>query len=150
MCQLTRSRNSEKKHGEDIESCLALHKALPSLRAVFDPANFIQCGVNTLEAWSALREYVDYLHIKDALADGTIVPAGKGLGHIPEIIADYSERGGSVVTLEPHLKVFSGLSELEGGETDKVSINTYRTNDEAFDAATSALKGILKSIGGIL
>ena len=136
--------NEKKIFGENIENCLAIHKAIPSIRAVFDPANFIQCGVNTLEAWEALKDYVDYLHIKDALPDGTIVPAGNGIGNISAIASDYLARGGSVMTLEPHLKVFSGLSELEaGGESLKAMKNIYRSNDEAFDAAVIALKNIL-------
>ena len=140
--------NEKKIFGEDTRSCVAIHKALPKIKAVFDPANFIQCGVNTLEAWSALREYVDYVHIKDALADGTVVPAGEGLGNIKEILTDYVSIGGSVMTLEPHLKVFSGLSELENGESVKTGVTVYRSNDEAFDAACSALKNILTDIGG--
>ena len=142
--------NEKKIFGENIENCLAIHKALPKIKAVFDPANFIQCGVDTLEAWNALRDYVDYLHIKDSLADGTIVPAGEGLGNIPVILKDYISRGGSVMTLEPHLKVFSGLSELESGEALKMGIKTYASNDEAFDAACSALRTVLNNIGGNL
>lgn len=138
--------NEKKIFGENVENCLAIHKALPKIRAVFDPANFIQCGVDTMEAWLALREYVDYLHIKDSLSDGTIVPAGMGIGNIAKITADYLSRGGEVMTLEPHLKVFSGLSDLEaGGESVKMMKNIYRSNDEAFDAAVSALKTILES-----
>ena len=139
--------NEKNIFGENIENCLAIHKALPDIKAVFDPANFVQCGVDTLEAWRALRPYVDYLHIKDALADGTVVPAGKGMGNVEAIVSDYLANGGSVMTLEPHLKVFSGLSELEaGGETLKTMGNVYKTNDEAFDAAVSALKNILSRI----
>ena len=140
--------NEKRIFGENIEGCLAIHKALPKIKAVFDPANFIQCGVDTLEAWNALRGYVDYVHIKDSLADGTIVPAGEGLGNIPAILTDYISRGGSVMTLEPHLKVFSGLSELESGESVKTGIKTYSSNDEAFDAACFALNTILNNIGG--
>ncbi|MBE6667353.1 MAG: sugar phosphate isomerase/epimerase [Ruminococcaceae bacterium] len=153
FCELTPDHiilcheNEKNIFGENTESCLAIHKALPKIKAVFDPANFIQCGVNTLEAWSVLRDYVDYIHIKDALADGTVVPAGEGLGNIPCILTDYVSRGGSVMTLEPHLKVFSGLSELENGESVKTGVKVYASNDEAFDAACSALNSILKRIG---
>lgn len=142
--------NEKKIFGENIENCLDIHRALPRIRAVFDPANFIQCGVDTLEAWAALRDYVDYVHIKDALSDGTVVPAGKGLGHIPEILTDYIGKGGSVMTLEPHLKVFSGLSALENGESVKMEARIYASNDEAFDAACFALNSILNTIGGNL
>ena len=142
--------NEKKIFGENIENCLAIHKALPKIKAVFDPANFVQCGIDTLDAWNALSGYVDYVHIKDAIADGNNVPAGEGLGNIPAILTDYISRGGSVMTLEPHLKVFSGLSALENGEEVKTGIKTYSSNDEAFDAAYTSLNAILNNIGGLL
>ena len=45
--------------------------------------------------------YVEYLHIKDALAGGQVVPAGKGDGHVPEILRRYRAQGGRVLTVEP-------------------------------------------------
>ncbi len=137
--------NEKDIFGETPDQCLAVHRALPSIRAVFDPANFIQCGVDTSAAWEEMKPYVKYLHIKDAAADGTVVPAGKGLGQLPEIIGDYLARGGEVMTLEPHLTVFEGLSALENGAVSvKAEKMVYRTQDEAFDAAANALKAILK------
>ena len=135
--------NEKEIFGENTENCLWLHRAFPRLRAVFDPANFVQCGVDTAKAWEALREYVDYLHIKDAVADGTVVPAGKGIGNVPMIVGDYLSRGGEVMTLEPHLFDFTGLSALENGKSLKLGISVYKDNDEAFDAAVSALKSIV-------
>ena len=38
----------------------------PNLKAVFDPANFVQCGQDTLEAYELLKPYIVYMHIKDA------------------------------------------------------------------------------------
>ena len=52
------------------------------------------------------------MHIKDALPDGSVVPAGKGIGHLPELLRAYSAKGGEAVTLEPHLRVFDGLKDL--------------------------------------
>ena len=80
--------------GDTAARCAELHHALPALHAVFDPANFVQCGEDAAAAWRLLRPYVRYLHIKDALPDGSVVPAGCGAGHIPEILADYAARGG--------------------------------------------------------
>ena len=139
--------NEKEIFGENTENCLWLHRTFPRLRAVFDPANFVQCGVDTLTAWSVLREYVDYLHIKDAVADGTVVPAGMGIGNVPAIVGDYLARGGDMMTLEPHLFDFTGLSALENGKSVKLGISAYKDNDEAFDAAASALKTIIGTIG---
>ena len=139
--------NEKDIFGENAENCLALHEAFPRLRAVFDPANFVQCGVDTKKAWQMLRDHVEYLHIKDAIADGTVVPAGMGLGNVPFIVRDYLARGGNVMTLEPHLFDFTGLSALENGKVTSLGISPYRDNDEAFDAAADALKKILNEIG---
>ena len=138
--------NEKKIYGETPEKCLQIIKALPKIRAVFDPANFVQCGVDTLKAWEMLKPYVEYVHIKDANEEGTVVPAGMGLGNIPTILKDYFARGGEVMTLEPHLHLFAGLDKLEDGESLKAGVRTYRDNDEAFDAGVAALKDILATI----
>ncbi|MBQ8418819.1 MAG: TIM barrel protein [Clostridia bacterium] len=138
--------NEKDIFGENAENCLALHEAFPRLRAVFDPANFVQCGVDTKKAWEVLKNYVEYLHIKDAVLDGTVVPAGRGLGNVPYIVKEYLSRGGEVMTLEPHLFDFTGLSALENGKVTSLGISHYRDNDEAFDAASEALKTILSEI----
>ncbi len=130
--------------GDIAPRCLTLHKALPELRAVFDPANFIQSGQATLPAWELLAPYVEYMHIKDALSDGSVVPAGCGEGCLPQLLAAYAAQGGCKLTLEPHLTVFDGLKELEeAGNTSHVGLYTYPSADAAFDAAVAALREIL-------
>ncbi len=152
LCELTPDsitlchENEKKIYGETPEKCLQILKAFPKMRAVFDPANFVQCGVDTLKAWEMLKPYVEYVHIKDANEEGTVVPAGYGLGNIPTILKDYFARGGEVMTLEPHLHLFAGLDKLEDGESLKPGVRTYRDNDEAFDAGVCALKDILANI----
>lgn len=135
--------NEKDIFGENAENCLWLHENFPRLRAVFDPANFVQCGVDTKKAWEKLHVYTGYLHIKDAVSDGTVVPAGMGLGNVPDIVEEYLAKGGEVMTLEPHLFAFTGLSALENGASVKFGISAYRDNDDAFDAAANALKKIL-------
>lgn len=135
--------NEKGIYGDTADRCLDIHRQLPALRAVFDPANFIQCGQDTLAAWKLLAPYVTYLHIKDALPDGRVVPAGKGEGHVPEILAAYRAQGGEMLTLEPHLAVFSGLDQLEHGEKSVVDPYAYPTQRAAFDAAVEALKALL-------
>lgn len=136
--------NEKDIYGDTIDRCLQIHKALPELKCILDPANFIQCGQDPLEGWNALRTYIHYLHIKDAMEDGSVVPAGKGIGRLPAILAAYVVQGGTAVTIEPHLTVFDGLKDLErGGNTSEVGRYTYASNDEAFDAACMALKELL-------
>lgn len=130
--------------GDTAARCLEIHRALPSLKAVFDPANFIQCGEDTLKAYEALKDYIYYLHIKDAAADGAVVPPGDGIGNIAELILRYRNNGGSVITLEPHLFEFSGLKALEQeGNTSEVGGYNFSTAEEAFDYAVSAVKKLI-------
>ncbi len=138
--------NEKGIYGATPERCLDIHRALPEMKAIFDPANFVQCGIDTLLAWDMLKAYVSYIHIKDALADGNIVPAGKGAGNILQIIKSYAACGGTAVTLEPHLMEFSGLSSLENGEKSLVgALYRYASNMQAFAAAAEALKKLMQS-----
>ena len=124
-----------------------LHHAVPGLKAVFDPANFVQAGQDTLEAWEMLREHVYYGHIKDADKNGNIVPAGDGNGHIAEYLPDFVSQGCTVLTLEPHLSSFVGLAALEEeGARSNVSKLTFANNRESFDYATNTLKALINSL----
>lgn len=137
--------NEKGIYGDTAERCLDILENVDGIEAVFDPANFIQCGVDTLEAWKLLRGRVKYLHIKDALADGRVVPAGCGIGNLKEIISDYRAAGGRELTLEPHLTVFKGLGSLEreGDRSQVGEVYTYPDSNAAFDAACNALKSII-------
>ena len=135
--------NEKGIYGDLAIRCAELLDAVPALRCVFDPANFIQCGQDVPEAWEMLGSRVYYMHIKDAAADGTVVPAGLGIGHLPEILADYISRGGDAVTVEPHLRVFDGLQDLEHGQKTSLPEGMYPTADAAFDAACGALKKLI-------
>ncbi len=141
-CGITLCHENEKGiFGDTAERCAIIHRALPELRAVFDPANFVQCGEDTVKAWELLSPYVDYMHIKDASTDGSIVPAGKGIGNFPYLLSRYT---GKVLTLEPHLTVFDGLGELENGEKTKINQFAYASAGEAFAAATEAIRNLIK------
>ena len=137
--------NEKGIYGDIPERCLEIHKALPEMKAIFDPANYVQCEVDTLKAWEMIKPYVKYLHIKDALADGNVVPAGKGIGNVKFILDDYIRNGGGSVTVEPHLTVFDGLKALEKeGDTSVVGeVYKYSSNTEAFSAAVSALRELI-------
>lgn len=136
--------NEKGIYGDNAPRCLDIHRSVPRLAGVFDPANFIQTGQDVAEAWEALKPYVDYMHVKDAMADGSVVPAGRGIGSLAGILRDYLARGGTALTLEPHLRVFEGLSALErAGKASRVGGYAYASGDEAFDAAAAALRELL-------
>ncbi len=136
--------NEKGIYGDVASRCRELLDIFPALANIFDPANYIQSGQDTLEGWKLLADRTRYLHIKDALADGHVVPAGKGIGNVKAILDDFRARGGSHVTIEPHLTVFAGLKDLErAGEETKIDPFSYESSDAAFDAACDALKALL-------
>ncbi len=136
--------NEKGIYGENAQRCLALLQTFPTLKGIFDPANFVQCGQETKSAWAMLAPYIKYLHIKDALEDGMVVPAGKGIGNVGYILKEFQKQGGDALTIEPHLKVFKGLAELErADEATKTGLYQYPDSNAAFDAACDALKILL-------
>lgn len=132
--------------GDTAERCFKLHSALPAFKGVFDPANFVQCGEDTLIAWELLSPFMKYAHIKDAKADGKVVPPGAGIGHLPELLPRFAASGIEVLTLEPHLKSFVGLAALEGGDTQHVGSSSFANNREAFDYAVNTLKTLISKM----
>ncbi len=139
--------NEKGIYGDIASRCLDVLTEVPELRGIFDPANFVQCGQDTLEAWDMLKDRIYYMHIKDALfKDSSVVPAGKGDGHVPEVLKAFLAQGGKNLTVEPHLAVFDGLKGLERkGDRSIVGGGSFvfSSNDEAFDAACAALKELL-------
>ena len=136
--------NEKGIYGDNAARCLDLLTALPELNGIFDPANFIQCGQDTWQAWEMLAPHIHYMHIKDARTDGQVVPAGQGIGQIGRIAAAYLAQGGRAFTMEPHLAEFVGLGALEReGEKSLVGSFHYDSNDAAFDAACTAFKALV-------
>lgn len=139
--------NEKGIYGEKALQCLQIHREISGLKAVFDPANFIQAGQDTLEAWESLGEFVYYGHIKDADKDGNIVPAGEGIGHIADYLPDFVNRGCYVLTLEPHLNDFVGLAALEEESSrSNVSKLKFTNNVESFNYATNSLKKLINGL----
>ena len=135
--------NEKGIYGDTAERCLEIYKALPDLKGIFDPANFVQCGVDTLKAWDMLKEYIYYMHIKDALASGFVVPAGKGAGNVQKIAQEYISLGGTNFTIEPHLIAFKGLKFLERIGEKRQMTYKYSDSDTAFDVACNSFKDLL-------
>ena len=136
--------NEKGIYGDIASRCLDIHENVPGLAAVFDPANFIQCGQDTLEGWELLHSYVNYMHIKDALPNGSVVPPGEGIGNVPLLLEKFAARGGQLLSLEPHLSDFVGLKNLEReGEESIVGTLSFPSHEAAFDHAAMALKRLL-------
>lgn len=138
--------NEKGIYGDTPERCRELLETFDGrLGCVFDPANFIQCGCEPFEhSYRMLKTYITYMHIKDALSNGTVVPAGRGVGCIPELLAviNFEFSGDFILTLEPHLRVFAGLDQLEGGHKTKLG-NAFKTSAEAFECAVTSLRNCI-------
>ena len=141
--------NEKGIYGDIAPRCLEILEEVnsPALRAVFDPANFVQCGQKTYpEAYELLKKHIVYMHIKDALSDGDVVPAGAGIGHVPEILRALKESGyEGFLSLEPHLGAFTGLSGLSLSDSDRLS-EKEKSSADKFDLAYRSLNNILERI----
>lgn len=139
--------NEKGIYGDTAKRCADILESVgsDSLAAVFDPANFVQCGQKTYpDAYEMLKPYIIYMHIKDAKSDGSVVPAGSGCGEVEKIISALDAAGyEGFLSLEPHLADFAGFAELEkDGSLDKLPEGGEKT----FTVAYNALKKILDNI----
>lgn len=136
--------NEKEIYGDTASSCREIMEEFycDNFKAVFDFANFVQCGQGTMEAYEMLKPYIAYIHIKDACAEnGRVVLAGLGDGHVKVILKKLLDSGyQGVLSLEPHLIDFSGFAELEQGEKQE---KQKLGGEEAFELAYNALTGIL-------
>ena len=140
--------NEKGIYGDIDDRCLEILTTFEGkIKGIFDPANFIQCHVEILPAYEKLHPYIEYMHVKDCrMKDGFVVPCGKGDGHLVELLRRFHEKDGDrFLTLEPHLKVFDGLANLEqnGGADSVKEEYEYPTNRAAFDAACAAFHAVL-------
>lgn len=139
--------NEKGIYGDTAPRCLALMEQFygPHYKAVFDFANFVEVGQETLPAFAALRPYVEYVHIKDALWDTKqIVPAGKGGGHVQEILSNLISGGWrGFLSLEPHLTDFTGLAALE---KDPAKRDSGMDGKTAWKLALDSLRDLLSAI----
>ena len=144
--------NEKDIYGDVADRCLTLLRAVdsPYLRAAFDYANFVQCGEDTVRAWELLREYVVYIHIKDAVSGSNEnVVCGTGEGHIPELLkrAIRDEGYQGFLTLEPHLVLFDALQGLEQkAATDVIRENKAKDGADGYRMQYEALQEILAAI----
>ena len=139
--------NEKGIYGDIGPRCLDIMEQLsgPKFRAVFDFANFIECGENTLECYSLLEPYIEYIHIKDVSREkGMVVPAGYGDGAVKLILGSFKEKGfGGFLSLEPHLSNFTGLQSLEKNAKKR---ETSMSQKETWKLALDSLKAILQEL----
>lgn len=134
--------NEKRIYGDSPQRVKDLMTAIdsPYYRAIYDAANYVQTGFKPFdEAWPVVKDYVDYLHIKDATTPsaedpiGAIKPAGEGHGQYPELLAELHKTGyQGFISIEPHLGDFDEFGGLCG--------------PVLWTSAYDALTGILKNL----
>ena len=136
--------NEKDIYGDVADREIEILDVVKGLRCVYDPANFIQSSEKADKTLALLHHRADYFHIKDVIeSTQEIVPAGYGDGNINKLVADIKDD--KVLTLEPHLTVFSGYSNLD--KTEMKNKFVFETPRDAFDAAVNAIKVILNNNG---
>lgn len=142
--------NEKGIYGEKARECRELMDAFAGehFQAIFDFANFVQAGQDTLEAYELLKEHIAYIHIKDALKkNGNVVPAGYGDGNVKEILSRLFSNGfRGFLSLEPHLSDFTGFAGLEKGKERIEGEGRALSGFEAFSLAHESLLRILNSM----
>ena len=139
--------NEKDIYGDTADRCLDLMETLgcDNFKAVFDPANFVQCHQDTREAYDKLQKYVAYMHIKDAkAADGSVVPAGHGDGNFDYLLIRLFASGyDGFLSLEPHLGSFDGLADLE---LDDKMLGLPKSGEGTFTLAHSCLLDVIARV----
>ena len=139
--------NEKDIYGDTVARCADLMKELycDNFKAVFDPANFVQSEQDTIEAYDVLGKYIEYMHIKDALAaDSRVVPSGHGDGNVEYVLKNLFAKGyDGFLSLEPHLGSFEGLADLE---LDDKMENLPKSGVGTYMIAYNALCDVLDKI----
>lgn len=140
--------NEKGIYGDTPERCLDLLESMESdyVKAIFDFANFVQCDVkNYPEGYEVLKDYIQYIHVKDAVySDHHVVPAGEGDGSVEEILKELARSGyKGFLSLEPHLGNFTGFAELE---PNSPGFDLPEGGARSFAIAVQALKKLLTKI----
>ncbi len=99
--------NEKGIYGDTIDHCVDLLQTINNryFRAAFDPANFLQCNQTPYpDAYNALQPWLEYVHVKDVRSDGTLVVAGEGEAHWPDLLQRLQQDSyDGFFALEPHL-----------------------------------------------
>lgn len=139
--------NEKDIYGDTVDRCEDLMEELgcDHFRAVFDPANFVQCGQDTKKAYERLKDHIAYVHVKDAFfEDGRVVPAGAGNGNVAYVLKSLFDGGyDGFLSLEPHLGSFEGLADLE---LDDKMENLPKGGEGTFTLAYRALEEMVEGL----
>lgn len=134
--------NEKQIYGDVPSRCLDILQTVdrPVLRAAWDPANFVQCGVQPhTQGWDLLAPFVVYVHVKDVKRDtGQVVPFGQGDGEVERTMRVLRDRGfDGFLSLEPHLKAGDTFSGFSGPDLFRVAAAALKEMLARLDIAWS-------------
>lgn len=143
--------NEKEIYGDIAKRCKKLAEKFygENFALIFDFANFVQVKEDTSDAYELLKDYIAYIHIKDAKYDNDQnVLAGTGDGNIKVILEDlFKNSFEGFLTLEPHLVKFDSLKDLEKNDVDAIIKEDLAENGfDGFRMQLEALKKMLKEI----
>ncbi len=123
--------NEKDIYGDVPERILDLVESVgsPALRLAWDNANFVQVGVAPFDdGYAMLRPYLDYLQVKDAVAEsGQVVPSGEGDGQLRETLTALRDDGyAGFASLEPHLADTHALGGFSGPASFGAAARAFR------------------------
>ena len=122
--------NERHIYGDVPDRCLDILQTIdsPNFRAVWDPANFVLCGVTPHDdGYDQLRPYIAYVHVKDAKRDGgQVVPPGGGAGQVRETIRAQRASGfDGFLWMEPHHARGGSFSGFSGPELFQLAVQRF-------------------------
>ncbi|GCE31810.1 xylose isomerase [Dictyobacter alpinus] len=128
--------NEKAIYGDTIARNVDLLKTINDeyFRSVFDPANYLQCDQTPYpDAYEATLPWLEYVHVKDVRADGSMAVAGEGESDWPAILQRLRSDGyNGYIALEPHLANSGQYQGFSG--------------PELFRRASQALQTILRNM----
>ena len=122
--------NVEGTYGDTIERCadLLTNSRSTHLQTILNPANFIQVGQTPYpDAYLALRTRIRYLHVNDALPDGTVVAADEGAAQWPDLLTTLRMDGFSgFFSLDSHLTAAGRYEGLSGPDIFRQASHAFQ------------------------
>lgn len=133
--------NEQGTYADSSARIYSIHRELrDNIKFIFNPANTISTGEDCYKFYLNISNLIDYFYIKDARADGTIVPVGDGVCDIVKILShyrkNYMRKTPVVLTLQPGLFIANDGLEYH-----------YENSSVAFDIAMTTLKSKLEKEG---
>ena len=117
--------NEDGIYGQSSDHCMDMLDTIndAGFRAVIDPSNFVVAGEHPFESLKRIHRHIEYVHAKDSVFNGEIVPAGKGDGQMREVLDFLRYHDGMFVSLEPHLVLAGKYRGFSGEDLFVIAYN---------------------------